>query len=161
MGRIFAIPFTATVTNAGGNVDLWEVLPGDDKPVLLRRLVLGQVSEVGDAAEEGLEIQILRMNATVTGGSGGAAGAPECLGEHGVSPGFTCETNNTTVATTSGTTDILDEIAWNNRGSPCEFWWSEDKYAPRVQQGEGLFIRQATTAADDYTFAGTIYVEEL
>ena len=30
MSRIFVVPFTAVITTAGGNTDLWEILPADD-----------------------------------------------------------------------------------------------------------------------------------
>ena len=76
MGRIYAVPFNGTLTNAGGNSDLLEVLPADDKPVKLRGFTLGQTSELGDAAEESLRITVQRFAATVTGGSGGSAVTP-------------------------------------------------------------------------------------
>lgn len=157
---IFTIPFTATVTNAGGDADLWEVLPGDDLPVKIRGIRLGQSSEVGDTAEEGLRISIVRLLATVTGGSGGTAGAPEDVARSGQTPGFTCETNNSTVATTSGTTEIVEELSWNVRNSPFEIWYPDPAFAPKAVQGEGLFVRLQTTPADDFTFAGTLWVEE-
>lgn len=161
MGRMWSIPFTATVTAAGGDVDLWEILPADDIPVLLRMIRLGQTSEVKDAEEEGLRISIKRLLATVTGGSGGSAGAPEELGKSNQSPGFASETNNTTVATTSGDTEVLDEIGWINRQTPLEIWYPDERFAPRVQQTEGLVIRMETTLSDDMTFVGNVIVEEL
>lgn len=157
---IFTIPFTATVTNSGGNADLWEVLPGDDLPVKIRGIRLGQTSEVGDTAEEGLRISIIRMRATITGGSGGSAGAPEDVARSNQAQGFTCETNNATVATTSGDTEIVEELSWNVRNSPFEIWYPDPDFAPKAIQGEGLFVRLQTTPADDFTFAGTLWVEE-
>lgn len=157
---IFTVPFTATVTNAGGNADLWEVLPGDDLPCKIRGIRLGQTSEVGDTAEEGLRISILRMRATITSGSGGTAGAPEDVARSNQAPGFTSETNNATVATTSGDTEIVEELSWNVRNSPFEIWYPDPDFAPKAIQGEGLFVRLQTTPADDFTFAGTLWVEE-
>lgn len=161
MGRIFTVPWTGTITNAGGNTDLWEILPADDIPVILRMIRLGNTSEVKDAEEEGLRVTVNRMRATVTSGSGGAADAPEDLGKANQSPGFAGETNNTTVATTSGDTEILDEIGWINRQSPLEIWYPDERFAPRAQEGEALIIRLEDTVDDDMTFAGTIFVEEL
>jgi hypothetical protein len=122
---------------------------------------LGQISEVKDAEEEGLRVSVIRMTATVTSGSGGSADAPEDLGKAAQTPGFAGETNNTTVATTSGDTEILDEIAWINRQTPLEIWYPDERFAPRAQQAEALIIRLQTTVADDMTFAGTIFLEEL
>ncbi len=160
MGRVYSIPWSGTVTNAGGNVDLWEILPADDLPVKIRGFRLSQISEVGDAAEEGLQIQVIRMRATVTSGSGGSAGAPEEVGKANQTAGFAVEVNNTTVATTSGDTEIIEEMGWNIRNSPFEVWYPEDDLRPKAVQGEALLIRCATTVADDLTFAGTLWVEE-
>lgn len=160
MGRIYTVPFAgATVTNAGGNADLWELLPADDKPIKLRGFRIGQLSEVADAAEEGLEIQVIRLGATVTG-SNGTGVTPVPMDSADAAAGFTAEVNGATVATTSGTTTVVESMAWNNRNSPCEFWYPDERFAPKAKQGEGLFIRLITTVADDMTFAGTAWVEE-
>lgn len=159
-GAIFSIPWTGTVTNAGGNADLWEILPGDDLPVTIRGIRLGQISEVGDTNEEGLRITIRRMTATVTGGSGGSSPTAEAVNRAAQTPGFTAEVNNTTVATTSGDSEIIEEIGWNIRNTPFEIWYPDDRFAPKAIQGQGLFVRMETTPADDFTFAGTLWVEE-
>lgn len=158
---VFTIPWTGTITNAGGDTDLWEVAPADDHPVQILGFVLGQTSEVSDAAEEGLRISIIRLPATFTSGSGGSAGAPRCVSTNGVSPSFSSEVNNTTVATTSGTAEILEERGWNERNSPYETWYPENDLQYKAVQGQGLVIRCQTTAADDLTFAGTLWVREL
>lgn len=159
MSRGYTVPFTSTVTNAGGNADLWIFEPADDKPIRLVGLIFGQTSEVADAAEEALQISIVHMTATVTNGNGTSA-TPVPL--NGVAAaGFTSETNGATVATSSGTTTIVDYIGWNIRSSPMERWWPEEKFRPRAAQGEALIVRLDTTVADDITFMGTAYVEEV
>jgi hypothetical protein len=158
--RIYTVPWTGTVTNAGGDADLWEILPADDLPCKIRGFRLGQTSEVGDSAEESLRISIIRMTATVTSGSGGSAGAPEQVDLAAQTPGFAAEVNNTTVATTSGDTEIIEELAWNERASPLEIWYPDPDFAPRAIQGQALLIRLQSTVADDITFAGTLWVEE-
>lgn len=160
MGRVYSIPLTGTITNAGGNTDLWEILPADDQPVYIRGIRLGQSSEEGDAAEEAVNISVRRFRATVTSGSGGSAGAPEEMGRSAQTPGFASETNNTTVATTTGDNEVLDQIAWNIRQSPLEIWYPERELQPAAIQGEALIIRLEDTVVDDITFCGTIFVEE-
>lgn len=160
MGDIYTVPFTATVTASGGNADLWEVLPATNLPCKIRGIRLGQTSEVGDAQEEGLRISILRMTATVTSGSGGSAGAPEHVAKSGQTPGFSSETNNATVATTSGDTEIVEDMSWNVRNSPFEIWYPDPAFAPAAIAGQALLVRMQTTPADDFTFAGTLWVEE-
>jgi hypothetical protein len=70
MGRIYTVPYTGTLTNAGGNADLFELTPGDDKPIHLRGLILGQTSEVADAAEEAISVSVIHLAATVTSSNG-------------------------------------------------------------------------------------------
>jgi hypothetical protein len=161
MGRIYSIAFDSTaITNANGDVDWVEILPADDKPVKIRGFILSQSSEAGDAAEELLRFRILRLAATVTSGSGGASFTPSPVDSADAAAGCTVEVRNTTVATTSGSTVVCAEFAWNERASPFEFWFPDERFAPKAKQGEGLFIRQETTVADDVTCMGTIWIEE-
>lgn len=160
MGRIYSVVLQGTVTAAGGDVDLFEFLPADDKPIKLRGFLISQLSEVGDLAEEGLRISIIRLPATVTSGSGGSSPTPAPPDSADSAAGTLAEVNNTTVATTSGTAVILAEMAWNNRNSPYDFWYPDEKFAPKAKQGEGLVIRMQTTLADDMTFCGTAWIEE-
>jgi len=160
MSRIYTVSFQGTVTAAGGDTDLLEILPADDKPVKLRGLLLSQSSEVGDAAEEGLRISIMRLPATVTSGSGGSSVTPAPMDSADSAAGAACECNNTTVATTSGTAVTLSELAWNERNSPYEMWFPDANFCPKVKQGEGLVVRQQTTAADDYSGCFTFWIEE-
>lgn len=162
MGRIYAVPFNGTVTNAGGNADLWSFQAASNKPIKLRGFKLGQISEVGDAAEEGLRITVKRMPATWTVGSGGnavTAAAPMRSSADSVW-GFTARTNDTTVGTTSGTAQVLDEIGWNERNSPLETWYPDAEYCPQAFNGQAIVIVMETTPADDFTFSGVAYIEE-
>jgi hypothetical protein len=74
--------------------------------------------------------------------------------------GFTARTNDTTVATTSGTAQVLDEFGWNERNTPFPQWYPDERFCPSCKQGEGLVIRMETTLADDMTFSGTAWIEE-
>lgn len=162
--RIYVCPFAGTITNAGGNTDLLEVLPADDRPVRLRGILLSQISEVADAAEEGLQVSVQRFAATVTSGSGGTADAAANrvpVDSADTAAGCTVEFNNTTVATTSGTASVMKYIGWNIRNSPFDFWMPDERFCAKAKQGEGLFVRQDTTAADDYTGCFTFWLEEL
>jgi hypothetical protein len=160
MGRIYTVPFTGTYTNAGGNTDLWALLAADDKPIKLRGFRLSQISEVGDAAEEGVAISIHKFSATVTNGSGGAAVTPVPMDTADAAAGFTARCNDTTVATTNGTDTVMEYVGWNERNTPCDFWYPDAQFCPKIKQGEGLIIRADTTIADDLTFYGTAWIEE-
>lgn len=159
MGRIYTVSFSGTVTSAGGDTDWLEVTPADDKPVKLRGMLISQISEVADAAEEGLRFSIMRLPATVTSGNGTGT-TPQPMDSADVAAGATCETNGTTVATTSGTAVTIVELGWNNRNSPYEMWFPDDRFAPKVKQGEALIVRQQTSLADDMTACATFWIEE-
>jgi hypothetical protein len=160
MGRIYSVVYQGTIANASGDVDLLEILPATNKPVKLRGILLSQLSEVGDAAEEGLRISIIRLPATVTGGTGGSAPSPIPMDSANAAAGCQTEVNNSAVATTSGTAVTLAELAWNIRNSPYEMWFPDDAFCPKVKNGEALVVRQQTTAADDYTGCFTFWIEE-
>lgn len=160
MGRIYTIPVTGTLANANGDTDIWEITPASNAPVAIRGICLGQTSEVQDAAEEGVRITVKRLRATVTSGSGGSAGAPESVSRANQAPSFSSETLNGTVATTTGDTEILDELGWNIRNTPYERWYPDKDFAPKAVNGEVLVVRLEDTVADDVTFVGNIWVEE-
>jgi len=159
MGRIYAVPYQGTVTSAGGDADLFELLPATQKPIKLRGFVLAQISEVGDTAEEGVRISIIRMTSAITS-SNGTSITPVPMDGADVAAGFTAEGNGATVATTSGASTVVCEYGWNLRNSPCEVWYPDERFCPKAKNAEGLFIRLQTTLADDITFQGTVWVEE-
>jgi len=159
MGRIYTVSFSGTVTNAGGDADLLELVPATQKPCRLRGFSLAQISEVSDTAEEGLRISIVRLPATVTSGNGTATtGIP--MDSADTAAGFAAETNGATVATTSGSAVTLAEYGWNIRNSPYEVWFPDDRFAPKVKNAEALVVRMQTTLADDMTGAMTFWIEE-
>ena len=159
---MYRVPYTGTLTNAGGDSDLLSVQPADDKPCRLVGWIIGQSSETGDAAEENLRITVRHMTATVTIGSGGSAVTP-VANRPGtteiVAAGFTARCNDTTVSTTSGTSTIMEELAWNVRSSPWERYIPEE-LRPVAIQGEVLIVRMESTPADDLTGELTFLVEE-
>lgn len=159
MSRFYRVPYTGTITTAGGNADLIALTPADDKPIRLVGWMFGQTSEVGDAAEENLEITLRHMTGTVTvTGGTGVTPVPNRPGTD-TAAGFTATANSTTVATTSGTSTIMEEMGWNERATPWERWIPEE-IRPRAAQTEYLLIRMESTPADDFTFAGFFVVEE-
>lgn len=163
MGRVYAVTYNGTLTNAGGNTDLLSLQPADDKPCRLLGFILSQTSEVGDAAEEGLRITVQHFPATFTVGSGGSAITalkPPADPANGAAWGATVRCNDTTVATTSGTAQTFTELGWNERNSPYDFWYPDARFSPLAKQGEAIIVRLETTAADDLTGSLTFFFEE-
>lgn len=155
----FYASYQGTLSNSGGDADLLECSPASNKPCKLVRVIIGQTSEVGDTAEENVRISVMRLPATFTSGSGGSTVTKTYPSSASGAASATIEANNTTVATTNGTAETLAELAWNERNVPCEFVWYDDRFMPRVVNGEGLVVRCQTTVADDVSI--TIYSEWL
>lgn len=162
MGRIYAVSYNGTITAAGGDTDLISIQPASNKPVRLRGFRLSQISEVGDAQEEGIRVTVKRLPATFTVGSGGSAitALPTLADSADTVWSFTARCNDTTISTSSGTVQILEELGWNERNTPCDFWYPDAAFCPKAKNGEGLVVRLETTLADDLTGCFTFWVEE-
>lgn len=160
--RMYRVPYTGTLANSGGDADLLIIEPADDKPCRLAGWKFCQSTEVGDAAEENLRITMRHMTATVTktGGTGVTPVANRPGTTDVAAAGFTATCNCTTVATTSGTSTIMEELGWNIRTSPWPEWIPEEQ-RPIAIQGEAIIIRMESTPADDITGELTFYVEEM
>jgi hypothetical protein len=161
--RLYKVPATMTVTAAGGNTDFLQLNPAVNKPIRLVGLRLGNSTEVGDAQEEGLELQLMHMTATVTDGTGtGSATVTPVSAPRpgGTAAGFTARVNSPTVATSSGTSTIVEYVGWINRSTPLEIWYPESKWCIEAIQNESILLRLNTTLLDDMTVEITAFVEE-
>jgi hypothetical protein len=74
--------------------------------------------------------------------------------------GFTARCNDSVVATTSGTAVTLEELAWNERNTPFEMRWLDEREMPNAANASALVVRNQTTVADDMTIAICAWVEE-
>lgn len=155
MARVYSVVFGAVSVSAAQ--DFFEISPADDKPCEIIGLMLAQTgtSDVGDAAEELLRIQIIRGHAT--SGSGGSAATARPMNPSDTAAGFAAEINNTTVAS-AGTGVTLHEDAFNVRaGYMC--WWPAGS-EPAATQANGTIVVRTTAPADAITLSGTLYVRE-
>jgi hypothetical protein len=163
IGRFYAVTYNGTITAAGGNTDLLSVQPADDKPVYLLGWSIGQTSEVGDTQEEGLRVTVQVLPATFTVGSGGTlvTAQPPVGDNGGPAWSFTARCNDTAVATTSGTAIPRGEFGWNERATPWDYWYPHERLYPYASQGQGLVVRNESTANDDLTGSVTFYLLEV
>lgn len=155
MGRVYAVTFENVTVSA--QVDFFEIVPADDKPVAIHALYLSQSSDVGDAAEEMLRIKIMRGH--TSSGSGGSAPTPVPLNPSDTAAGFTAETNNTTIASAGTAVDLHSE-AFNIRSGLFYNPAPEDR--PQASQGNTtIVVRLMAAPADALSMSGTLIVEEL
>jgi hypothetical protein len=157
MGRIYEIPIVPTASPAAA-FDAFEVLAASGKPFVLHEIVLGQSSDYGDAAAEGLSIQIKRATGSYTSGSGGSSVTPT-KDTNEASAGPTAEVMNTTQAAAgSGALTTLRCEAFNIQ--------SGYQYLPPPEHRKTFLATEAlvisiSAPADAVTVAGSVVIEEL
>ncbi|HEY3493628.1 MAG TPA: hypothetical protein VGK73_03035 [Polyangiaceae bacterium] len=155
--RIYTVEFeNVTVTNAGGDQELFALTAADDKPIELVGMHLAQFSDLQDAAEEVLRFRVIRGHATIS--SGGAAPTPRPAKPNDAAAGFTSRTNDTTIAST-GTPVNLVSFGMNIR-TPSDYWFPQD-CEPGTDQTAGiLVVRLMAGPTDDVVMSGTLWVRE-
>lgn len=153
MPRAYSVPFTAVAITAAQ--DVWEITPADDKPITVLGLVLGQYTDVGDAASENLSVKISR--GWGTSGSGGSTPTPTPLDGIDTGAGFTTEMNNTTLAS-AGTEVVLFSDVWNTQAG-YQMWFPEG-VQPRCSQAQTMLTVRITAPADSITANGTLFLLE-
>ncbi len=157
MGRIYTARFDPTAITAA--VDLFEVLAAADVPVHIHGWHLFQTTELGDAAEEILEIETVR-GVGATGGSGGQAAAEYPRDVNGPAAVTAVEARNTTRMTAGGgSVTTLEELGWNLR-IPWDFFYPPELRA-RVDPGELWTLALVTAPGDSTDIGGTLWLEEL
>lgn len=156
VGRIYFVNWDAA-TAVTAQIDVFEISPADDKPVQIHELRLWQTTDLGDAAEEIIGIQIIR--GFTTSGSGGAAAVIGQRQLNDAAQGFAAECRNTSLANT-GTTQTLLSDAWNVR-IPY-IWTPTPEVRPIVSQASTtLVVRLMAAPADSLTMFGSMTVEEM
>jgi hypothetical protein len=154
MARSYSISFSAVAVSV--EQDLFEITPGDDHPVEIVGLELGQSSDSQDAQDEQLQIQIIRGH--TTGGSGGSSvTSPPPMDPSDNTANFAAEVNNTTIAS-AGTTQALLRTCWNVRAGYIN-WFPEDCRPVASQSNVTIVVRQSAPA-DAVTLSGTLYLIE-
>jgi hypothetical protein len=155
MGRMYSVIFENVAVSAAQ--DFFEISPADDKPVIIHAVYLSQSTELGDAAEEFLRVEIIRGH--TSGGSGGTAPTPVALDPAGAAAGFASEVNNTTIAS-AGTALILHAETFNVRTGWVYIPTPECR--PKASQANTtIVVRLMAAPGDSVTMGGTIYIEEM
>lgn len=158
MGRWYSIEGGPTANTV--KVDFFSISPADDKPCIVRAVLIGQTTEVGDAQEEQLEVLVVRGGTGMTAGSGGAAPTPRPTGSSAdAAAGFTARTLDSTIATfTSGVNLHRDTLNVRNGYQ----WLPVPEAGWGVSQANGgLAVSGTASPADSITWTVTAYIEEL
>lgn len=160
LGRAYVVPFVAVSIVAVQ--DLFYIKPAADKVCVVEAVYLSNVggtADAGDAQEELLRVEILRLPATVTVGSGGTAPTPNPTAVNDSAAGFTARVNDTTVATTSGTAATMHADGWNVRVPYV--WMPPPEHRLVVANAQALVVRLNLAPNDPVICNGTCIVREL
>lgn len=159
IGREYTVSFENVAVAA--SQDLFEISPADDKPIKIAGLYLdnvGGTADAGDAQEELLRLVVRR--GYTSSGTGGTAPTPALLGSSAdAAAGFAAEVNNTGLATTGTTADLI-ALGWNTRIPLRELW--PDELMPGCSQANTtVVVRLLSTPADSFQVSGTLFVVEI
>lgn len=157
LGRCYVVTFeNQSFTTANGDYDYFELTPADDKPIAIEAIYVYTTTEVGDAQEEQVRWSIVRGH--TSSGSGGGTPTPQPLQSTDTAAGFTADTANSTIASTSGTT--IHVGAFNIR-TGLEYVPPPEHRIIATQAHTTIVVRQLSTLADDASMSGSIYVREI
>lgn len=155
-GRTYTVVMDGvSVTNAGGDADIFELTPADDRPIRILGWTIDVSSEVGDAAEEILRYAWIRGHTT---SGNGTSVTPRPAQGLDTAAGFTAEYNGATIAS-AGTGVTLYSGAFNVRSGERIFLPPECRFGAS-QADTTLVLRLLSTVADDVTMSATAFVEE-
>lgn len=156
-GKFYTASFKSIAVTAAQ--DFFEIAAAAGYPVVIHGWVLGQSTEVADAAEEMLVITTNRGVGTTTSGSGGASVTPQPLDDDFQAAQATVERNNTTImAAGSGSLEELENHVWNERVPYLMLYPPELR--PRIKGGARWTLECETAPADSVTVSGTVWFEE-
>lgn len=156
MARTYMVPINAVTVSAAQ--DLWQITPVAGKPVKILGLVLGQSSDVGDAASETLNLKISRGWATTgSGGTDLTTTAPP-VDPSDAAAGFNAKINNTTVASAGTEVKLFADTFNTQAGYQMQF---PEGCQPGCSSTTGVILTVTISApADSITLSGTLIVEE-
>lgn len=157
MPRVFSAPIVAASQTLAQ--DIYEVLASTAKPVYILGWHLYQISDVGDAAEEIVQIDSVRGVGTVTSGSGGGTVTVQPVDDNDTPTAPTVERNNTTrMAAGTGSLETLESYGWNVR-APWTHWFPPEA-RPRLTPGDRWTLSLPTAPADALSIGATLWLME-
>lgn len=153
-GRVYSIQFNNVAVAAVQ--DLIALYCGASMACELHGLVIGQISGTTVA---NLRLSVKRLPATVTAGSGGNTATPRKAMSGDGAAVATARINDTTQATTSGTSATLLSDVFNTVNGYQFFWPPDDR--PTFAPNEAAVFSLDQAPAGSLTMSGTLIFAEL
>ncbi len=138
--------------------DLFEIVVGATVVAIIHEVHVSQETEFGDAAAEMLDIEMSRYTGTVTSGTGGSAGAVQCLGRRDITELSTVEINNFTTQM-GGTQEVIAPEAWHVAGGFHYVPLPESRLV--ISPTDGFAVRLDIAPDDSLDLRGYMVFEEL
>jgi hypothetical protein len=158
MGSIYVAPKTAAAETLAQ--DIFQITAGADNPVLIHGWTLYQTTDVGDAAEEIIQLTCVRGEGSVTAGSGGGALTEVPVLQGGpTATAAVVEGNTTQMVVGTGALVELDYFGWNVRIPWTHFYPPELR--PRMNPSDLWTLGMDAAPTDSLTLGGCLYWEEL
>lgn len=157
--RVYSVVLASTASAAA--IDWFELIAPSTCGIGLFAIDLGQSTDFGDAAEEGIRYFIKRAGGSYTSGSGGNTGVARTSTRSGdAAATFTAETANTTqLVVSTGTLVTCHASVFNVRTGLDKFWTPET--AITCKASEAIVIGMSAAPTDSITWEGTAYVAEI
>jgi len=158
MARTFEAIFEPTAVTTA--IDFFEIVAPASSGIMILGWDLYQTSDLGDAAEEILDLEYVRGDGSVTSGSGGSSVTPQPLDNGDGAAGATVEALNTTrMAVGTGVLDIIKKFGWNIRSPMEKIFIPEQR--PLITPGDSWTLSLNAAPADSLTIGGSISFVEL
>lgn len=152
MPRCYTVTLPPTAI-AVATTDLIALVAADDIPIKVRAVRVWQTSDVGDAQDEVVTLQLVRGNTTVGSGGSTVTPVPKNIKDAAATP--TTQRVGDTTAASAGTTTIPYQTGWNVR-APLEMIFPEDMM-PGTDEGSGrIVLRLGAAPADSLTIGASI-----
>lgn len=153
-GRVYTIEFDNV--SVAAVQDALAVYAGSGMAFKVHEVTLGQITatSIGN-----LRLTLKRLPATVTAGSGGSTPTPRKLNNGDAAATVTAHANDTTQATTSGTSQTLRGDIFNVINGFLYQPAPDDR--PVIAPGQAFIVSLDSAPASAQTMSGTVTIEEL
>jgi hypothetical protein len=153
-GRTYNIVFRGVSVSA--TQDLCAAYAGASMAVEVVSITLGQITQT---SVENLQLSVKRLTATVTNGSVGSSFTPTLDTDTDAAATFTARINDTSIATTSGSTAYLHSDVVNLVNGYQ--WIFPERNRPSCKLSEALIFSLDTAPSGARTMSGAMKVREL
>lgn len=150
MPRVYTVEFANVSVSAVQ--DLIAAYSGANRTI---RVLAIQLAANGQTTIGNYPIRLYRLAATVTAGSGGATPTPQPLDPNDAAAAFTAHTNDTTPATSSGSTSVI----FSDQLNPINGYYWQAPHPVEAAPSQALVL-ELDAISGTLNVSGTMWVEE-